>query len=120
MSEGKEDSYWDDLPEPRKGVLDVLLASIRQLDYFWVEAHNSYHDPQAFTAVVDAAIQQARNITFRLQAHKDAIPGFDEWYAPWVEYLKAHPILEWTKTARNIIVKERGLSPESEALYLVT
>jgi hypothetical protein len=87
----------------------------------WHQTLQQYHQPEFFHANLNATIQALRNVTFVLQAEKEAVTNFEEWYAPWQERLIANPLLRWLKDARNIVVKQGELETNSTAVVkLVT
>lgn len=80
----------------------------------WHSAKNDYNDPDNFTYGLNSAIQELRNVTFALQsALRGKIAGFDEWYKPWMEALKADPVCKWASDARTTITKIGDLDSSS-------
>jgi hypothetical protein len=106
-------------PKSLGDVLDSLTQALSGLVHFWRECHNYYHDPQSFGFSLEALIQQLRNFTWRVQAHKADIPRFEQWYDPWQEWMMQSAIFRWINDSRIIVVKKRGLSPESIAFYSI-
>jgi hypothetical protein len=82
----------------------------------WHQTSAQYQYPEAFRANLNATIQALRNVTFVLQSEKDLFSNFDAWYAPWQERLKADPVLQWVKDARNKVVKQGDLETSSKAV----
>lgn len=75
----------------------------------WHKANEGYFEPNEFRIAINSCIQELRNVTFVLQANKKEIPGFEEWYAPWQERMRANQSLRWLVDARNYIVKRGDL-----------
>lgn len=72
----------------------------------WHSAKKDYNDPDNFTYGLNSAIQELRNVTFALQsALRGKVEGFDQWYKPWMEALKADPVCKWASDARTTITK---------------
>lgn len=69
--------------------------------------------PEDFRDGLNSAVQALRNVTFGLQAAKQAIPGFEEWYEEQRELMKSDPVLRWTVDARNTVVKQGELETHS-------
>ncbi|TFC71606.1 hypothetical protein [Cryobacterium sp. TMT2-4] len=94
-----------------------IPASMRRLlevHRFWHRAMDGYGDPDEYLSDLNAAIQAARNTTFILQSEKARIPGFEPWYAPWQEAMRADPILKWLNEARVRIVHSGDLEATSK------
>jgi hypothetical protein len=79
----------------------------------WHNANNQYFDPNGFRMLINSCIQELRNVTFVLQNNKREIDGFDEWYEPWQERMRANKSLKWLVSARNHIVKQGDLELKS-------
>ncbi len=79
----------------------------------WHNANKQYFNPSAFRLVINSCIQELRNVTFVLQSNKRGIEGFDEWYEPWQEKMRANKSLKWLVLARNHIVKQGDLELKS-------
>lgn len=91
---------------------DSLKPAFRRLfdaKAHWHKAIEGYFEPNDFRMAVNSCIQELRNVTFVLQANKRAIPGFDSWYGPWQNRMRANPSLRWLVDARNYIVKQDDL-----------
>lgn len=91
---------------------DAMKPAFRRLfdaKAHWYKAINGYFEPNDFRMAVNSCIQELRNVTFVLQANKREIPGFDAWYGPWQEKMRANPSLCWLVDARNYIVKRGDL-----------
>jgi hypothetical protein len=54
-------------------------------------------------------------VTFILQSEKSNIEGFDEWYEPWREKMKASAVMRWVVASRNRVVKQGDLDAKSVA-----
>ncbi|MDF1595710.1 MAG: hypothetical protein P1T08_06395 [Acidimicrobiia bacterium] len=92
-----------------------LSESLDEAHYFLHECVEHYHDAELVRFNLNAAIQALRNVTFRIQAHKDEIPSFDDWYEPWQRCLGADSSLRWVKDARTTVVHKKGLETASRA-----
>lgn len=79
----------------------------------WHNANKQYFDPNAFRMLINSCIQELRNVTFVLQSNKRGIEGFDEWYEPWQDRMRANKSLRWLVSARNYIVKQGDLELKS-------
>lgn len=79
----------------------------------WHNANKQYYDPNGFRMLINSCIQELRNVTFVLQSNKRGIEGFDEWYEPWQERMRANKSLRWLVSARNYIVKQGDLELKS-------
>ena len=76
---------------------------------------DKYHEPTAFVAQVDAAIQTLRNFAFTIQNHKSSIKDFEKWYKPWQDRLTKDPHLKWLHKTRTSVVHEDILTTTSNA-----
>lgn len=112
-------AYPPDFGSSKTNVLESIDEVFEEVFYFWHQCSSCYHDPVSFRANLNALIQSMRNITFRLQAIKSLIPGFDEWYEPWREFFRNHPFISWINEARINIVKRKGLESKSLAIAKV-
>lgn len=113
-----QDSHADTASTPGSVANPALLAAreaLEEVHHFWHGCYNNYHRPEAFRHELNALIQAARNVTFRLQSHKESVPDFAEWYKPWQDHLRHAPVLVWIRDARNQVVKEQGLHSKSRA-----
>jgi hypothetical protein len=96
--------------------VDQRLADAHRL---WHQAEAAYFDPDAFRVAVQNAIQILRTVTFILQKHKAAVPGFEQWYGvkdqpgEWQKRLTADPLMRWMVDARNKIEKQSDLESHS-------
>lgn len=97
----------------------ALAEAMNELRYFFGESRRTYHDPTAFAINASHFIQAGRNVTFRLQSWKDEVAGFDLWYGPWQDALRANRLMCWLKDARNTVVKRHGLEAHSTARVTV-
>lgn len=103
-------------PAPTPVALQPAVAAFEDAHQLWHDAAETYHEPQTFRRHVESLIQALRNVTFRLQASKGKLPGFDAWYGPWQELMRADEGLRWLIDARNDIVKHTGLKTDSYAM----
>jgi hypothetical protein len=81
----------------------------------WHQALDNYHDPEAFRANLNAAIEALRNVTFVLQSEKNCFSDFDSWYSPWQARLKSDEAAKWLHTARTTVVHQGELESHSKA-----
>jgi len=81
----------------------------------WHQTLDKYHDPGAFRANLNAAIEALRNITFVLQNEKVVFAQFDDWYGPWQGRLKADAAAKWLHDARTTVVHQGELESHSTA-----
>lgn len=91
---------------------DALKPAFQRLfdaKVHWHKAVDGYFEPNDFRIAVNSCIQELRNVTFVLQANKREISGFDTWYGPWQEKMRANTSLRWLVDARNYIVKQGDL-----------
>lgn len=79
----------------------------------WHNANKEYFTPNLFRMAINSCIQELRNVTFVLQSNKRSIDGFDAWYKPWQERMRANKSLKWLISARNHIVKQGDLELNS-------
>lgn len=100
---------------PDRSVLNAAAKMLSEAHYFLHESASTYHDVVRFTANLNAFIQASRNVTFRVQAHKNDIFDFDRWYRPWRDYLASDQIMRWLSDARTEITKRKGLTAHSRA-----
>ena len=95
--------------------------SFEDAHQYWHDAADAYHDPPDFRRKIDALIQAARNVTFRLQAAKGDGPESFDWYEgdhedSWRTFMKSVPEMVWLHNARTEITKRKGLSRTSFAV----
>ena len=86
---------------------------LRDAFHLWRRIERAYFEPCEFRVNLNGFVQEARNVTFILQKNKEKVPGFDVWYEPWRERLKADPVLRWIVESRNRITKQGDLDTES-------
>lgn len=89
---------------------------LRELHQLWHQALSNYGDPDSFATNLNAAVQACRNVTFLLQAEKQAVPQFDGWYAEWQGRLRQDPLSLWVADARTIVVHKADLERTSTAV----
>ena len=87
------------------------LQDLSQLLY---NCHLTYHEPNLFRMNTNLFLQTSRTVTFIIQKHKAAIPGYATWYdkavvTPW----GSDEVMQWAKDARNTIEKEGDLELNS-------
>ncbi|MCB1420242.1 MAG: hypothetical protein KDJ74_15065 [Notoacmeibacter sp.] len=93
-----------------RAAIDRLL----QMRRLWENAARAYFEPSRFLLEVQNCLMTSRTVTFIIQSNKDALPGFDQWYAAHQERMKADPIMVWAKDARNKVEKQGDLSTHSQ------
>lgn len=101
--------------------LTPAAESFEDAHQHWHDAADAYHDPPRFRRTVDALIQAARNVTFRLQAAKAEGPESFEWYEgdhedSWQAFMRSVPEMVWLRDARTEVTKRKGLSRTSFAI----
>ena len=92
------------------------LKDVLQL---WLQAAQTYHEPEKFKINVNAIIQTIRNVTFVLQNEKKNIPDFESWYNKWRERFREDDLMRWLHNARNRVVKQGDLSVASKAHVVI-
>jgi len=95
-------------------VLDTAFRRLHEAHRHWHTAQENYFDPEEFRIAMQACIQTLRTVTFMLQASKRSLEGFDEWYVPQQETMRADSILRWLIEARNHIEKVGDLATYSQ------
>ena len=100
--------------EHLQAAIDVRHV-LDEFRYFWGAARERYQSPDEFAFSLNAAIQAARNITFRAQAGGKSANGFQAWYLAWQECFKADEIMAWLNASRRSIVHLSGLRKNSMA-----
>ena len=101
---------------------NVLIGTSDAFEHASFYAHEcvrTYHDPAHFRFALSSFIQNARNVTFRLQSYKDDVPQFEKWYGSWQEVFRTSPTMSWINTSRVEITKRRGLSTNSKAVVTI-
>ena len=93
---------------------------LRDAFHHWRQLEQDYFNPDRFRMALNSFLQEARNVTFILQKNKAKVAGFDAWYSPWQEKMKADPILLWAVESRNRITKQGDLETESQCLVKFT
>lgn len=106
-------------PPPPPDALVPALRALEDAHQHWHDAADAYHDPGLFRRRLEALVQALRNVTWRLQSAKADLPGFDDWYPLWQEYLRADARLLWLNDARIEVVKKAGLRSQSHAVVRV-
>lgn len=87
------------------------LLQVRQL---WQDAADSYFDPPRFRLSLQQCITFSRTVSFLVQAEKDSIKNFEEWYEAYRERWRSDSIMRWSVDARNTIEKQRDLETHSQ------
>lgn len=91
-------------------------SRLDQVHRLWHQTLSAYDDPDGFCANLNATIEALRNVTFMLQAEKDSIPGFEDWYENWRERMRQDEVLKWLHDARNTVVHKADLDASSHAV----
>jgi hypothetical protein len=95
--------------------LEKSHTRLRQVHGLWHEALDSYALPDLFTARLNALLQAARSVTWVLQQEMRHDEGFEDWYGPWQERMRADERMRWLVEARNRIEKQGDLDLHSLA-----
>ncbi len=75
----------------------------------WHTMADSYMQPETFRMHLNSLMQGMRNVTFMLQKQKSTLPRFEEWYTEFQTAAKSNPLMRWSVSSRNRIVKESDL-----------
>jgi len=100
-------------------VLKDVELNIEKIQSIFTGLIDEYHNPVRFIAQADALIQAIRNFTFFLQAKKNSIENFDQWYLAWQELMKNSPYMRFIVEMRNSIVKQGINTAKSHALIIL-
>lgn len=97
--------------------------SLGDAHQFWHEAAAAYHEPSEFRRHLEAMVQAARNVTFRLQSGSSDSPVGLDWYLgenaeSWRSLMKDDSRMVWLNDSRVEITKRRGIERASFALVL--
>lgn len=92
---------------------------LEQAHRLWHQAMAAYGEPELFLANLNSTIEALRNVTFVLQAEKQQLAGFEEWYARWRAMLKEDPVSQWLNGARVTVVHKADLELTSVATVRV-
>ncbi|MGE5483620.1 MAG: hypothetical protein ACM3X4_01230 [Ignavibacteriales bacterium] len=95
--------------------LSPIDEALKDASLFWHQCREHYHEPERFTANLNALVQALRNVTFRAQSLKSELPGFEAWYEPWQRYIANDPVMKWVNEARRTLVHKQGLQSKSIA-----
>jgi hypothetical protein len=95
-------------------VLDTTFRRLHDAHRHWHAAQENYFEPEEFRTAMQACIQTLRTVTWMLQASKNSLDGFDEWYKPQQDRMRADSILRWLIEARNHIEKAGDLATFSQ------
>jgi hypothetical protein len=102
------------IPEDLVLVLTAVVGRLKQVSALWHEALAAYFDPSRFTIALQNCITTSRTVTFILQSHKTAVPGFDDWYGAYQRKFAGDPVMIWARDARNKIEKQGDLKTLSQ------
>lgn len=92
----------------------AVLRRLKQVSTLWHQAEVTYFDPTKFRVALQNCITTARTVTFIVQNHKSAIPGFDEWYKTYTDRFASDAVMRWAVNARNKIEKQGDLETLSQ------
>lgn len=104
-----------DLAQESNCPIPKTHARLSQSHILWHEALDAYADPDRFVGRLNALIPALRSVTFVLQKELRHRDGFDAWYKPWQDQMKADHRMTWLVTARNAIEKQGDLDTHSKA-----
>jgi hypothetical protein len=65
--------------------------------------------------MVNSLLQESRNVTWRLQNEKRAVPEFDSWYESWVQRMKDNDVMAWAESMRTHVVHKGDFEAKSVA-----
>jgi hypothetical protein len=85
--------------------------------YFLHELIEHYHECNRFRYSLSAFLQAARNVTFHLQSELKHRDGFDDWYKPHREKMKANADLVLLNSERVRVVHQEALVPASSMFF---
>src|SRR5262245_37576044 len=102
------------IPEDLAKGLMAVVGRLKQVNTLWHEALAAYFEPGRFSIAVQNCITTSRTVTFILQSHKAAFPGFDNWYPTFQQKFADDPVMVWAKDARNKIEKQGDLQTLSQ------
>jgi hypothetical protein len=91
-------------------------SRLQQAHILWHQTLASYDDPELFRANLNSAVEALRNVTFLLQAEKEAVPDFEPWYEQWRARMKADKVMAWLHDARTTVVHKADLETHSTAV----
>ena len=104
----------------------TAMEIVRQVESIVRSARGSIHQveccarPGEQLVQIRSAVVDIRRVTFVLQTLRSRVDGFDEWYEPIQERMRADPLMRYFVELRNAIEK-RGLpSPVAELYRLDT
>jgi hypothetical protein len=103
----------DKIRNPAKAA-EAVVQRLFQMRQLWEDAAKSYFDPPRFQLDLQNCITVSRTVTFILQANKEHIDGFDDWYATHRLRWNNDPIMRWARDARNAIEKQGDLTTHSQ------
>ena len=86
-------------------VLGRARSSLSDAEYGWLELTGA-RDPRRVLAGMKAMVTSGRRVTFVLQKLRSIEPGFDGWYMPIQDGMKADPLMRYFNTLRSTIEKE--------------
>jgi hypothetical protein len=95
--------------------LEGAHTRLHQSHELWHRLVAAYPDPDEFVLVLNQLLVTLRQVTFMVQKRKAAFDDFDSWYEGWQDRLRADPIMNWLKDARNHVEKVGDLEIASTA-----
>jgi len=90
-------------------LLDALPLKVGEADYF-LRGLEAETDPLVAEYLFSAFASAARSVTWVLQKCMAGVQGFDEWYTPRQEALRADPLARFMKEQRNSVQKGAQLA----------
>jgi len=98
------------------GNLDVKQKMLQKQFEACIE---NFHNPLAFMAQAESLILGVRHYTFTIQANKDEIPDFENWYSPWVGWMKNDAYMTWIANTRTPLVHKDILATRSNSTLTI-
>jgi hypothetical protein len=100
----------------RRCPLPQTHTRLHQLHDQWHRTAADYADLDDFLTSLNAALVSLRSVPEVLKkGERQRVPDFKTWYATHEAALKADPLLEWIRKARNHVVHEGDLDLHSRA-----
>ncbi len=103
----------------QKELVNIFNRRLAEPAKFWYQCIDEYNDLNEFLSSLNALIQSLRNVTFVIQKQKDKIPNFEDWYFQKQDIMKNDRLMKWLVEARNQVVKEGDLKPNSVVVATV-
>lgn len=90
---------------------------LNEAHYFLHEMIDNYHECDKFRYSLSAFLQAARNVTFHLQSDAKHRDGFDDWYKPLQDGMRADTDLALLNSERVRVVHQSALVPASAMFF---